>query len=624
VRFVVLAIVGLEVFYLLAANIILRIGLFQHVVNSDPNFMYIAFEGGWTIVPGRIHFRNLEIRQQDNNVQSLLMIEEGVLQLEFLPLAKKRFHATSVHGTGTSFRFRHKVSKESIVPNLERLAMYPPIHGYSDPPIRGFPWPRSPPSRLWKIELDGVDADVYELWFLEFRYTGSARVEGAFRLMPGERLWVGPAVLTMGPGQLTLGEERVIAPEFDARLWVKIDDFDVNDDEGWQIFKPINVRGWLTMDLPDLDFSELYLPPDVKLTKGGGRVSLVGAIDHGTFTLGSRIDYATDAARLVTSKLELRGGLAVAIAVEPGPDKPIGVARASSPRLEVDAKRAGVGAAVLTSPEVEVAGTAVQLTEEWNLARAHVNLPSIHVPDLALMNVLTAPADVLARQGNLKGKAHIAIDGDGRLTGKLDATVREARVVIQKVIALQGNGSIVGRIAQAKYGRGPGQIEDLTIALEPLSVTSHDATSGHGSLRVAKGAVMFRDLAPDGFKGTLSLELPSALPILDAIGAKTDAIPGMAKAIISNDNLKASVRVSHDPTVTDIEVLEAHTDNMSAQGRYRRDRAKSHGAFLIHTKFGNAGVSIQNGDTHVKVFAGEGWFHEQLQKFGLLREKGGT
>src|SRR5262249_55140303 len=111
---------------------------------------------------------------------------------------------------------------------------------------------------------------------------------------------------------------------------------------------------------------------------------------------------------------------------------------------------------------------------------------------------------------------------------------------------------------------------------------------------------------------------PSAKPIVDAVGAKTDAIPGLAKAIVSNDNLRAWLWLRHDARTTDVQILTARTDNASARGRFRRVDDRKRGAFLVHTKLGNAGVAIDDDGGHVKLLAGEGWFTENLTRLGLL------
>ena len=112
--------------------------------------------------------------------------------MSLLSLAKKRIHFHSLHADGVRFRFRHKVT--SVAGNERRLLHFPPIEGFSDPPLL-VPRPPSDKTKDWTFLLENVEARGVELWFMEYRYTGLADVRGGFELAPGRKLWVGPARL---------------------------------------------------------------------------------------------------------------------------------------------------------------------------------------------------------------------------------------------------------------------------------------------------------------------------------------------------------------------------------------------------------------------------------------------
>jgi len=241
---------------------------------------------------------------------------------------------------------------------------------------------------------------------------------------------------------------------------------------------------------------------------------------------------------------------------------------------------------------------------------------------LTLVNPWTSPAEVVVRKGGLTGSAHANIDADDRLTGTVRAAAHDVDVVVNDLVALAGDGTIAGRLRQETAGRGRGAIEDVELALDPLTITTRGATSGKGSIAIGNGALLFRDLAAEGVRGTVALQFPSAKPIVEAVGAKTDAIPGLAKALVSNDNLRAWVWVSHEPRASDVQILTARTDNARARGRYKRDRGVERGAFLVDTKVGSVGVAIDRAGTHMKLLAGEGWFKETLARLDLLGKGG--
>jgi len=334
-RFIMFAVAGVLLFYILAANIALKTGLMRRLANGDPD-VKISWETAWTILPGRVHLGNFKLRHEDDNVQQFMSIEKATLQVKLFSLIKKRFHATSVDVIGMRYRFRHKVNLASVESNRARLAAYPPIEGYPDPPIKQAPHPPSNPDNLWKIELDNVDAAVDELWILEYRYVGRAHASGGFRLLPAQRFILFPSQLALDPAPLTVGETWPVMNRFRGRIYAQVDDFDVDLDGGFDVFKHISTSGWVRGDTPGLAFTGVYLGPGALLTDGDGPFEAVWGMDHGRFLLGSRIAYQTERVRLDTKPFEFRTGLRAEVTVDPGRNGPVGMVRFDAPRLEID------------------------------------------------------------------------------------------------------------------------------------------------------------------------------------------------------------------------------------------------------------------------------------------------
>ena len=145
---------------------------------------------------------------------------------------------TRVRGDGVVFRIRHRVAPERAArPEVAALA---PIPEFETPAVFEATVPKPPISDqeydLWTVELGDVDVGVSELWVQQFRFRGSARAHGAFRLKPARSLWVGPAELELGSGRLSAGAETV-AENLEGRIDCQVSPFDVRVPEGRQVLR---------------------------------------------------------------------------------------------------------------------------------------------------------------------------------------------------------------------------------------------------------------------------------------------------------------------------------------------------------------------------------------------------
>src|SRR6476659_4220481 len=100
---------------------------------------------------------------------------------------------------------RHKVREAAG--HGERLAAFPKIPGFADPPLFVGPEPSPIPDEqydLWSVQIEDVVAHANELWFLEYRFQGDAEARGAFLVRPARLVEVGPARLELRSGRLSL------------------------------------------------------------------------------------------------------------------------------------------------------------------------------------------------------------------------------------------------------------------------------------------------------------------------------------------------------------------------------------------------------------------------------------
>ncbi len=301
-RAALLTVVGLELFYVAGAAVFLNFNLLP-LAFAGTNQVLATVGSGWSVIPGRVHVRNVRVTFQDQNVQFSIDLAHGFLVLSLRGLAQRTFHATQLRGEGVVFRMRSRIDPwDKHEPWVGAL---PPIPEFASPAVVEA-YVREPPIpeteyHLWKIHFEDVDVGVTELWSQQFRYKGHGRARGKFQLRPARELWVGPATLDLEPGLLSAGTYRV-APGLHGHIDCTVHTFDVRPVHGLEPLRFIDAH--LRLDAPALDPQVYALfggEPAPKVSSDGGTLHVDVETRRGVLTPASRVD-------IVQRGFELRAG----------------------------------------------------------------------------------------------------------------------------------------------------------------------------------------------------------------------------------------------------------------------------------------------------------------------------
>jgi len=305
-KLVVFLLLGVELLYVIAANVFLNFKLLPLAFKST-NQVQATVSGGWTIIPERVHARNVRFTFQDHNLQFVINVDRAFLVVHLTELLHHTFHASHLRGDGVSFRMRHRVDPWSK--HEPAVGAFAPIPEFPGPAVfeAYVPEPPIPDAtyNLWTIHLDDVDIGVKEAWVQAFRYQGRGRARGQFALKPARHLWVGPASLDLEPGLLSAGAYRV-APGLHGHIECVVHPFDVRVPQGMAVFRYISAR--IQLDSPELDPQVAALfagEAGPKISSTGGSLHLDAATSHGVFTEHSQLELRQRGLELRTPELEV-------------------------------------------------------------------------------------------------------------------------------------------------------------------------------------------------------------------------------------------------------------------------------------------------------------------------------
>lgn len=450
--------VGLEVLYVVAANLCLAYGgVATFFVGTESIKAEVV--SGWTVIPGVIHARGVRITYQDHNVQTLIQLDSIEVALSLPELSRRVFHATRVQGEGLVFRFRHRVQPEEK--GEPRVQALPPIPGFEDPPVFRvrIPEPPIPDAgyRLWKIQLQNVNVQIKELWVQQFRYLGHGRASGTFELEPARRLKVGSAALALDPGRVLVAGTSAFT-EFAGQIDCTVLPLDVRVSEGLAVLRNISAHTQLTGNVAGVEWIKLFLPPnsDTQIEQMGAHLTIDTDLRRGVLAPSSRISLAGDT---------LRAGHRSILVEATGPWSivAIGEPKQGGGRVEAKVSRGHLSWRGRIGPRLAIRGvvagvssTGLDTTGAWAVRSADLALDELVAPDLGIFSDFPLGGLRLrSGSGVLHGRGSYS---KGILSGAAALNVREA---VAEVAETQIRGAATLNVAARafQWGRGTGSFD---------------------------------------------------------------------------------------------------------------------------------------------------------------------
>jgi hypothetical protein len=245
-------VVALWLVYVVAAKVALR--YLPEWASYDALELSYEEAGSW--IPGRVWVRGCVVSGHDSNMQFELRVEEAQVDVALLALPFKHFHARKATVSGVEVRVRHNV--EALEGQEKRLAAFPEIRGYPEPPI----YPpnagrKPPPEDAWLIEMENVSAQVKDVWAVEYRYLGPGTAKGGFRLDPGRAFHLSPSEFVWQGGEIRVGKTPV-ARRATGSVRAEIHLDDVQQIDGFDFADKVKVELALSLNDGELAFLNVY------------------------------------------------------------------------------------------------------------------------------------------------------------------------------------------------------------------------------------------------------------------------------------------------------------------------------------------------------------------------------
>lgn len=602
----VLALVALELLYLVGANLFLSGPLAGRVLNRKPEKLLVQYDSAWSPWPGEVRIRGFRIRGQGRAAQWIATADELSGRIALLPLALKSFRASDLEGSGVAFRIRRRRDRFPDLPFPP--AQEPPIPGLENPPE---PPPPPPPEERrwrWSVALSGVElSPVREIWIDRFRLLDEAEVAGGFTLRLKRSLHVHATRVELSEARVLVGDET-IATGVRGRLELSSERFDHTEHRGRRSLP------FFAADLEaqgrgaGLGFLDAYLErlPWLRVAGGEGPFAADLHLDDGRLEPGSALVLEPRETAIAFLDYRARGRGRVALRVEDDG------ARISARLADYEIARRGHDAPHVRGSGlvVAVATPDARLPPSFEEARVAIRLPPAEIPNLAVYNAYlpeSAGLVIEGGRGTIEGRFE-ARAATGLGSGTLRLAGRDVGVTYGGT-GLRGDVELASRFPRIELERRSFRLDGTRLTL----------TGGRVAGRSDEEPWAARILLPRGIlepgrpvllRAEVSAALSDAHPVVALYGER-NPLPGWVLEALDLGEVKATARVEAGSERVAIEDLEAEAEPLRLAGRLvLTGPSRKTGRLLLTYRDLAIGFDLRGGETDLKLLGARKWFRD--------------
>lgn len=619
---------GVVAAYPALTTLALASGLVEWLISGDDVRVEIE-NPAWTVWPGALHVKRIGV-YVNGKTQVTLSVADARVDVVLSELFQKRFHVSSLSANDIRFRVRTRVPESRK--NAPYVAAFPPMPEL--PGDTGIVRDESKEKKdeeqdkndkKWTVRIDDIDANIRELWFMQYRYLGGGRVRGGFMKGP-ERFYVDNSVQELSPGALTFGEKHVISKNFRGRVQGHIPEIDPSDRGVLGIFEVVDADIRLDGDLESLAHLGDYLD-GMRVEGGAGPLKIRLGMRAGKLDPATEVAFATEDVRVLGDGYGIKSDCELAAFIGDAPSGAAAGKQGELPRLRSRAKLTTLSwARGKSSPftlqlhdhEQTAALSATQIDRQTTLGDYRLRFPSITSTDLDdLDNLLGPKRRVDSERGTLRGSLTLELSKRGSLQGPARLRFDGASVGFLG-LALRSDGHLQGYL-DVDFKARAAALGKLSAELRRVSLRAGDVRVNDWWMRLESPLVSAVGWPPQRLTADLSIVAKNAEPILQALAQK-DELPDVVADLISLDNLTVQARFRKRPGVIDIVLDDVQSDVLDLTGRVHVGEKQSHLALVVGGKRVSLGIFRNGGDTELEAQAGGEWLERKLRTFPPLSD----
>ncbi|MEA3417878.1 MAG: hypothetical protein U9Q90_00655 [Campylobacterota bacterium] len=303
---IIVALVLLEVAYLVLFNAALNIAYTQTLVNKiKPDKFKIYWESAWTPYPLRVHANDLSVNGESRSQQWQVDVRSASASISLLSLIKHKVKVYNIEGYDADYFQRSKIKTDK---DISRIAKYfPAIKGRDTNKTVSMKKKTKKHSKAWHIELDGIIAHGHHtLWINQIKADLNGDVDGDLSIeTKGGPFSISNAKVDIVLNALTINADQAVLQQAKIKGDFEIAPIVFLQNKGIKSLAFIKIDSDINAQMGNLNFLDIYLQ-QFKGMKLDGKGALDGHIrfDKGELLPGTKTGIA--ARKLSVSILEHR------------------------------------------------------------------------------------------------------------------------------------------------------------------------------------------------------------------------------------------------------------------------------------------------------------------------------
>ena len=613
---------GIELIYLILANVFLNTSIGPYIVNQNPEKLQLEWSRGWSIVPGQVNAKEVKIRAQALDMQWYLETAQSDFWLRWWKLPLRNFEASSITTQNLSFFVRRRLSDDAAT---EQSSLIPDIPGLDNPPQSSEEDPRSDESGPWQITLKDVTfSKLKEIWVEQLRFTGEGdgKIGRISALTQGGPVMLTDSLIEFSNATVNLSGQTV-ASQIQIEMEPTLDPVVLQgasfDQIAAHISGPVSIAGrFKNLNL----INNLYQGMPLNLSSEG-EINLTAnlRLESGKFVPGSELLASANGVvanylhYTVRGKGVLRGDVS----------ERTGRALTTLTLIFDDFTLSGF------NNEPHLKGQAfelvthvhdVGLADSGQGVRAVATLPESFLPDVTYYNsYLPSRLGIQVQQGS------------GRLLSQFEfskeeeTVAGEIKLALTDVVAKYESVTVAGHVdvhtilksgdLKTNHYDAAGtrfELSDVTVSRNDEEI----ASEWWSKITLGKTRLDFKP-APE-LKGGIRLRMSDGTPIL-AIFEEQEDLPDWIKDELNLENLEAEAELLLSDRVLNVTDFELNSGNWALLGDLILKPGGREG--ILYIKHGELGLAIvrQGEEKKVKLLYGQDWFDAKRQEFRATRSE---
>ncbi len=612
-KFLLIAALVFEVFYLIAGNAFLNSPLAFKVINRKPEKYSIHWDAAFTLWPGAVRVYGVKTGGQSKKLQWYATVDKVDAWCRVIPLFWRTVDVLVVRTEGIDYRQRRRLD---IFPAWSGAAPgMPPIPGLVNPPDPPpeLLYPPKPKRAPWTVILRDVRGDdIRDIWIDSYRYLGRSSVETEMYLKVRGELGFPKIHLKTHHGKVEVeGNDPFREMELD--LDIVIDRFIPRETKGVKFFEYLSGSIKLDMQTDHVHFLQPYFQRhDWVQMNSRGVVHADLTLDHGAFQPGSEFEVIPERIDLVVIDREGSGDGSVRAWVEEVDGETVShiVVRIDEfdVAIEGDDKPFAFGEDLV----FKMVGHDGNLANPFQTAELSVDMPDFEIPDLSVFNRYipeSTPIEIISGAGRMS--YHFTATHElGSLGGRLELEVLGAEARGEK-LDFKGNIRITTLLQNGSARERKFDISGTKIEIGNVQLTEKGEVAEEEwwmILKLPEARMVFS--SPSDIRTLVDIDMKDTRPIVALLDAKKE-LSGIAKRLMTIDHVAVDAYVDVDRSGVDIRDLVVTGDRLRMMGDISIKDKRRDALMYVHLGMFRIGLEIDDGKKDLKFLRPLKWFEKK-------------